>query len=66
MYLHMSIITTYRDDEYLPVFNALFWSLGGGLYIGGAIIYMLRVPERWFPNKFDFFVTIFINSPLLL
>jgi adiponectin receptor len=28
--------------------------LGGGLvYIFGAIIYGLRIPERWYPKKFD-------------
>ncbi len=27
------------------------------MYIGGAIIYMLRIPERIFPNKFDIFVS---------
>jgi predicted membrane channel-forming protein YqfA (hemolysin III family) len=31
--------------------------VGAVLYIGGAIIYMLRIPERFFPSKFDFFVS---------
>jgi adiponectin receptor len=30
-----------------------YWILGGVLYIGGAVIYMMRFPERFFPNKFD-------------
>lgn len=29
------------------------WGVGGAVYIGGAIIYVLRIPERWFPVKFD-------------
>jgi adiponectin receptor len=29
--------------------------IGGVMYIVGAIIYMLRIPERWFPNRFDYF-----------
>jgi adiponectin receptor len=29
--------------------------IGGAIYIGGAIIYSLRIPERFFPYKFDFF-----------
>ena len=40
----------------LPFFDGFYWLLGGGLYIFGATVYMLRIPERWFPNKFDFFV----------
>lgn len=28
----------------------------GTLYILGAIFYALRVPERWFPGKFDLWV----------
>lgn len=33
-----------------------YWIKGGALYIGGATVYMLRIPERLFPNKFDIFV----------
>ncbi|CAH0546159.1 unnamed protein product [Brassicogethes aeneus] len=28
--------------------------LMGVLYIAGALLYALRVPERWYPGKFDF------------
>lgn len=31
--------------------------LMGFLYILGAIFYALRVPERWFPGKFDLWVS---------
>ena len=32
------------------------WALGGALYIFGAILYVLKFPERFKPGKFDFFV----------
>jgi hypothetical protein len=47
----------FSEAEYLPKFDYLLWAVGGVTYIVGAIIYMARVPERWFPNRFDFFVS---------
>ena len=35
--------------------NILLWVLGGYLCIQGAVIYVLRVPERWAPGTFDIF-----------
>jgi len=29
------------------------WALGGLVYIFGAILYALRLPERWYPKRFD-------------
>lgn len=40
--------------------NAIFSIYLGLLYILGAVFYALRVPERWFPGKFDLWVFIFI------
>lgn len=34
----------------------MFVSPAGLLYILGAVFYALRVPERWFPGKFDLWV----------
>jgi adiponectin receptor len=48
-------IVSFIEAEYLPKFDYLLWAIGGVTYIVGAIIYMARVPERWFPNRFDFF-----------
>lgn len=48
-------MTLYSDPQYLPYTDPLLWAVGGGLYIIGAIIYMLRIPERWAPERFDFF-----------
>lgn len=32
--------------------------LMGFLYILGAMFYALRIPERWFPGKFDLWVSL--------
>lgn len=29
------------------------WLFGGLVYIGGALIYAFRFPERYFPKRFD-------------
>lgn len=39
----------YINEKYMWV----PWAIGGAIYIGGAIIYGLRIPERWFPKTFD-------------
>lgn len=38
--------------------------LMGLLYILGAMFYALRIPERWFPGKFDLWVSKFKSSRL--
>ena len=44
------------DDElYLYPFPKFLWILGGAFYIGGAIIYGIRLPERLFPKRMDYF-----------
>eukprot|EP00831_Metopus_contortus_P063280 TRINITY_DN5571_c0_g1_i4.p1 TRINITY_DN5571_c0_g1~~TRINITY_DN5571_c0_g1_i4.p1 ORF type:complete len:436 (-),score=31.65 TRINITY_DN5571_c0_g1_i4:61-1329(-) len=37
------------------VMRIFYWLLGGILYVSGALIYIARIPERWFPGKFDKF-----------
>ena len=41
-------------DEYISPNTAWIYALGGYIYIQGAIIYMIRCPERCAPGKFDF------------
>lgn len=43
------------ENIYLYPFNGHVWALGGAIYISGAIIYALRIPERFVPYKFDYF-----------
>jgi adiponectin receptor len=33
--------------------NWQYYALGGAIYILGAVLYVLRIPERWKPGKFD-------------
>lgn len=41
----------------MPImFTYAFFHKTGFLYILGALLYALRVPERWFPGKFDLWV----------
>jgi len=45
----------FGDDKeyYLPEFSLFPWALGGAIYIGGATLYALRIPEKYYPYKFD-------------
>ncbi len=36
-------------------FSIHYFALSGAFYIVGAFIYASRIPERWFPGKFDIF-----------
>jgi predicted membrane channel-forming protein YqfA (hemolysin III family) len=41
------------DKKYLVDFSTFPWALGGGIYIFGACLYMLKFPERLKPGYFD-------------
>ena len=42
--------------------GALGWlALMGALYIIGALMYAFRVPERFFPGKCNFWVSIYLS-----
>lgn len=46
----------YLESKYLVKFNPWGWAIGGGIYILGSVVYALKVPERYYPKKFDFIV----------
>jgi hypothetical protein len=46
----------FTDQAYLKDFLTWPWALGGALYIFGACMYMLKVPERFKPGYFDIVV----------
>ncbi len=55
------------EGMYTAVYEAAIgWlALMAVLYIGGALLYAFRVPERFFPGKCDFWVR-FVHFSLLL
>lgn len=38
------------------ILNTQYWLGGGLIYLLGALMYIARIPERFAPGKFDFFV----------
>jgi adiponectin receptor len=46
----------WTDQIYLKEFVTGPWALGGALYIFGAVMYVLRIPERIRPGWFDIIV----------
>ena len=53
------IIHFFTVGENLKGYNndirLLYWYLGGITYVIGAILYLIRFPEKYFPGKFDIF-----------
>jgi adiponectin receptor len=41
------------QQYYLPTLSALPWLFGGIVYIVGALIYAFRIPEKYYPYRFD-------------
>lgn len=49
-----NFIVFYMEQRHIGQFSAFPWAFGGALYILGAIIYMLKIPEKCRPHKHDF------------
>ena len=51
------VYITYIPSEYssfiIDSWNIDPYMKGGAIYIGGAICYAMKFPEKWFPCKFD-------------
>ncbi len=45
------------DQTYIHDFDPYHFMLGGALYIFGAFLYMLKLPERLSPGTFDIVVS---------
>lgn len=52
--LHMSFFSK-NINGYAPGIKLINWYLGGASYIIGALLYILRFPEKKFQGKFDYF-----------
>lgn len=47
----------FLEEDFLPYFSVLEWAIGGAIYIAGGLIYAQRFPEKFYPGKFDIFVS---------
>ena len=56
---HIEFLT---EKKYLNDFMSYPWALGGALYIFGATLYVMKVPERFLPGFFDILVSLFIPN----
>ena len=52
--IHMAFFG-YTIKGYIPGIRILFWYLGGITYIIGALLYLVRFPEKKCPGRFDYF-----------
>lgn len=50
----MHYLCFYDLPENIPFWAMKGFVLMGGIYIVGAMIYALKIPERWIPGKLDF------------
>lgn len=58
-YEHMDVIEQMTDS----IFRAFrFLALMGILYTIGVIFYALRIPERFYPGKFDVLVSVYLST----
>ncbi|ETV78429.1 hypothetical protein H257_07972 [Aphanomyces astaci] len=49
--VHMALLRGFHDDQVQVILYPMLWE--GLFYIGGAMIYMSRIPERFYPGRFD-------------
>jgi adiponectin receptor len=48
----------FKGTPILPVFDATPYAIGGAIYILGAFLYAMKIPEKYCPGLFDIFVRI--------
>lgn len=60
----ITYIKYYSKKEHLDEFSSTPWALGGAIYIGGAVLFMLKVPERFSKRTFDRFVSVLLIHSL--
>ena len=51
--LHMAFFGD-KIEGYGPGIKLINWYIGGISYVVGAVLYIIRFPEKYFPRKFDF------------
>lgn len=53
--IHMEF---FLEEIYLDNFITYPWALGGAIYIFGATLYMLKIPEKYRPGHYDICVSL--------
>jgi len=43
------------QDNFVREFPFIIFFIAGAIYAGGAVIYALKWPEKFYPGKFDYF-----------
>lgn len=52
-FIYVALNSGRYKQFYLPTRDGLIWLIGGIIYIAGALIYGFRIPEKYYPFKFD-------------
>jgi adiponectin receptor len=52
--LPMFHISNFIEPKYLNEFDLTPWMVGAALYITGAVIYIMKIPERFYPRAYDY------------
>lgn len=52
-FMYILLMKNKYQKFYLPNISPWPWAIGGAVYIGGALIYGFRIPEKYYPMKFD-------------
>lgn len=52
-FIYIFLMKEQYQQFYLPSLSIAPWLGGGFVYIGGALIYGFRLPEKYYPTKFD-------------
>jgi adiponectin receptor len=47
-------MANFLEKKYLDEFDFFPWGVGAAFYIGGAIIYSFKIPERFYPRAYDY------------
>jgi len=53
--LHLALFSWTVTGYPVGGFNLFYWYIGGICYVTGAVIYILRIPEKYRPGKHDIF-----------
>ena len=50
----IAVIASSQKSDQMLDYDTWQWLWGGLVYIGGALIYIAKIPEKFFPKRFDY------------